>query len=282
MCAFVLWNRWPKLNRLTPFLPIASVILILIAPSYFRLRFAGAPRPLADAYHHLRPFEQSIQAPGAALISRGFSPELCNYFGALESCTPLDFRDLRRQVTSDTKWDQVLQASGATIFYADPAVLSDAAGWDFVANAESYGWRLAGAPGETWAVFERGSGSSNAAILNLDRGYAFGEGWYDPEFARGGEFRWVSNDAELVVRQPSLALEIEPGPSLAGKPLLLQILDDSQIIQTETIAARGTIMIKIPRGAATIRLHAESPNQPIPGDSRILNFRVFKIVPSLQ
>ncbi|MBS4095605.1 MAG: hypothetical protein KGZ83_02065 [Sulfuricella sp.] len=136
-------------------------------------------------------------------------------------------------------------------------------------------------PQQTTAYLFR-RGSFRPAMLFL------GNGWYNFERFAGESFRWVANDAEIklfgVGAEPSVVtLDMEPGPSLAGKSLLLDVLDNNgKKVGSATLQGRQTVKVTLPAGQAdqsdqTYLLHVESDNLPVPGDHRILNFRVFKI-----
>jgi GT2 family glycosyltransferase len=112
-----------------------------------------------------------------------------------------------------------------------------------------------------------------------------GSGWYPLESFQGEQFRWVNNDAVLYVgprssNEEPLTLEIAPGPGLGGAPLVLRVLDRrGRPIQTIEMQTRGIVSLDLPanKAEASYRLHVEGGGRTIPTDSRILNFRVFKI-----
>lgn len=293
MCLYALVTRFPGLSRISTAAPVAIMLLIPFVPSYYPLRYKNASRPLLDAYRRLAPFEQRLAEPGSGLVSLGWENELCSYLTASQACQGLDFRDLREELTGSVAWNNVLDRHRATLFYADPTVMSDAQGRDFVANAAFYGWRILGLQDDTsqrWAVLGRAGAGDNAPsfvpqlreITSLDGTIKLGTGWYDLETFQGLQFRWVNNDAEFAI-QPhktgtiSLLLDVEGGPSLGGNPLLLKILRDGRPLQTITVHGHQTIKLELPGQPAVLRLHTDSVNAPVPNDPRILNFRVFRI-----
>jgi hypothetical protein len=72
-------------------------------------------------------------------------------------------------------------------------------------------------------------------------------------------------------------MELQPGPSLGGKPLSLHAFFNGKKLEVMNAPKARTVSIRLPSGSMEVRLHVESANNPAPGDPRILNFRVFKI-----
>jgi hypothetical protein len=115
----------------------------------------------------------------------------------------------------------------------------------------------------------------------------FGKGWYPLETYRDETFRWVNTDAELVPgrapgnKPPSLALDLQPGPGLAGQPCVIELVgDDGEVLSTADIAARGRQRVtfelpKVPAPGARLLLRVVGGGHRIPSDPRILNVRVF-------
>lgn len=292
MCLFAIVRRIPQFVRAAPAAPAGFLLVIVLTPPYY-FRHANAPRPLLDGYRRLEPFEQRLRNPGSGLVATGWAPDLCNYLTKSRACQPLDFRDMRRELTDQAGWDKVLDKHRATLFYADATVMADAQGREFVADAASYGWRVLGfedESGASWSVLGRSSPDSisTRAVLQIpdiagpDSGVTLGQGWYDLETFPGGYFRWVDNDAQLTLRphKPgpiSILLDIEAGPSLKGALLSMQVLSDGQNLRTITARGRQTLRFEVPESRVALRLHVDSVNAPVPHDQRILNFRVFRI-----
>lgn len=74
--------------------------------------------------------------------------------------------------------------------------------------------------------------AESADILLGHQNIALGENWFPLETMRGQSFRWVENDAvlllaALVPAQHVLRLVLEPGPGAGQKPLTIGArLDD--------------------------------------------------------
>jgi hypothetical protein len=113
----------------------------------------------------------------------------------------------------------------------------------------------------------------------------FGRGWHPPERFEGEQFRWAENNALIRVGPRSstdgpLMTDIEPGPSLAGEPLIISVLDrEGREIEIVEIRKRGIVSFRLPESktAASYRLRANGSGSGSLNDKRILSFRVFKL-----
>jgi hypothetical protein len=112
-----------------------------------------------------------------------------------------------------------------------------------------------------------------------------GGGWHQLESQMQETFRWVENDAELIIPQSTgtrqtLSLEVEPGPGVGLQPFTLQVLDgEGHTVTTAEVKGREVVNVTLPvtQGqSAVFRLHVEGGGLPAPNDPRILNFRIFR------
>ena len=111
----------------------------------------------------------------------------------------------------------------------------------------------------------------------------WGKGWHRLEQAGAERFRWVSQDAELVVRTTgggcNLALLVEAGPGVGYRPFhLLVTLSNGEVMARARVNGLTYVKVPIPaRGgrATALFLTTEEGGLPVAGESRILNFRVF-------
>jgi hypothetical protein len=111
----------------------------------------------------------------------------------------------------------------------------------------------------------------------------WGRGWHRLEHAGAERFRWVSQDAELVVRttgsRRNLALLVEPGPGVGRRPFRLLIaLSNGEVLARALVDGPTYVKVPIPawRGRVTaLFLTTKEGGLPMEGDPRILNFRVF-------
>jgi hypothetical protein len=116
-----------------------------------------------------------------------------------------------------------------------------------------------------------------------------GANWFPPESLGADHFRWVDNDAVISISDPrvlakGLTMELEPGPAIRKRPMVLRVLDSTgRQVQAVEIAGRQTIHVFPPtttKKPAEFRLHVDGGGVKIASDPRILNFRVFKIFSS--
>jgi hypothetical protein len=120
---------------------------------------------------------------------------------------------------------------------------------------------------------------------DMDR-LRLGSGWYPLETFKEETFRWVDNDAEILVERPSgrrrsLSLELEPGPGIGATPFELRVFDElGRLLATVAAFGRETATIEVatsPKSPVLLRLHVEGERRVMPGDPRMLNFRVFRV-----
>jgi hypothetical protein len=126
--------------------------------------------------------------------------------------------------------------------------------------------------------------SANVEDIVVSGGIFLGGGWYPLETGREN-FRWVNNDAEMIVIAPNdapiISLEVAPGPGVSYQPFELQVLDQrGHVVATAEVKRREELVrIALPLEAGEMkwfRLHVEGGGQQAaPNDPRTLNFRVF-------
>jgi hypothetical protein len=112
------------------------------------------------------------------------------------------------------------------------------------------------------------------------------DGWHALEVQFDHLFRWVDNDAvfELPNERAGavvLSIDVEPGPSLGGGPLRLNVLDraGNSVSGLQAVGRRQFRLRLPPSPVAPSRfiLRAEGGGMPVPRDPRRLNFRVFRL-----
>ena len=140
-----------------------------------------------------------------------------------------------------------------------------------------------------------------------------GAGWFHRELSGEEPFRWVNNDAELILtpsgEERILVLDVEPGPGVAMGTFLLELQDSAgNRISDVRVKRRTVVTFTLPtaaelartmaagadgRGRASghaamrdtvqasspetirVRLHTRNGGERIATDTRTLNFRLF-------
>src|SRR5205807_2257513 len=105
--------------------------------------------------------------------------------------------------------------------------------------------------------------------------------WYPVEQASGEPFRWVDNDAEIVLEGGAgllqLMIDVEPASGVP-LPMRLEVLDqDGSRVADYVISGRSKLTIPVDGGSQTrlLRLHADTRGVRSPGDPRTTTFRAF-------
>jgi hypothetical protein len=122
-------------------------------------------------------------------------------------------------------------------------------------------------------------------IAGPESGVSFGRGWFPVErYSEAEVFRWVENDAEVLVRiphnpPPPLHFDIEAGPGVGRRPFQLQIVDTEGVVQAWTdVNHAARITVRLPsdgQAAHLFRFRVIGGGFAVSHDPRILNFRVF-------
>jgi hypothetical protein len=122
-------------------------------------------------------------------------------------------------------------------------------------------------------------------IVPGDGSVQLGSGWYPLEHFKSETFRWVNNNAEFQVWSPvdgtrKLQIEAEPGPGSEGA-LEVRVLDSFGCdIHSLKLEQRQKITVPLPVHSNQVngfQLAVNGGGRTVPGDPRILNFRVFQI-----
>jgi hypothetical protein len=116
-------------------------------------------------------------------------------------------------------------------------------------------------------------------------GLALGANWGPYETYKGVSFRWVADDAEIVLRggsgEAQLAIACSGGPSLGQVTTALRVLDLShrQVDHAECDGADhpATLLLPLERGQTRYLLHVDGGGHPVPGEKRILNVQIFSL-----
>jgi hypothetical protein len=126
---------------------LGAVVALIVTQSSI---YGPGPRPLYEAYEHLRVVQRRLQAPGGALVSQASPNVLCNYlaYSYERVCMPIFWPVLRSQVTGQTTVGQVLDRNHVTVLYVESEMLGDPEIAKLVAAPQAQGWRqIAGGNG---------------------------------------------------------------------------------------------------------------------------------------
>ncbi len=316
MSVFVITYRRPGFQILSNWMPVVMVVTLLATPIYYVKPNYVQSRHLLNLYRKLTPFEKIISRDDTIFLVNGYSLEVHYYIR--HRYTNYVTKTFDYSIFNGTPLDislpSLLNERGINLFYvdenflgmfqADPYTLIQtflSSGWKLIAYEDGGDgrWMLLYKPPKLHEDVERlqqlntnpdiGPALDVQALYTTHTlptdGLFIGHGWYPIETFAGETFRWVNNDAEIVVTAPSgnqqqLNVELEPGPGLASQPFELQVLDkEGQIVATTKVSGRETVIIKltiVPNQPAVFRLHVESSGLPTSNDPRILNFRVFR------
>lgn len=119
-------------------------------------------------------------------------------------------------------------------------------------------------------------------VVPLDGSLAMGANWFPRELSGTEPFRWVDNDAELVIRESGdtiLSLDVEPGPGVGNERFLLEIRSTAgALLGSALVERRGVVSVPLRNGfeKRSVILHTDYGGIRIASDLRALNFRVFR------
>ena len=122
--------------------------------------------------------------------------------------------------------------------------------------------------------------------ITTGSGLRLGTNWYPLEQYSGETFRWVDNDAQIIVTSDTaqdrrLKLVAAAGPSIRSPANFLVALNDADghLLQAGKIKARGFVYFNLPLkpGTNTFTLQVDSTGKKAPNDPRVLDFRVFSL-----
>lgn len=136
------------------------------------------------------------------------------------------------------------------------------------------------------ALFEKSPINFDPDIVPTDESISLSGDWHPLEHWAGDTFRWVSHSAAFTILaledgMEDIQLEVEPGPGVTDLPLQFEVVDhDGCQLLTAPLHGRQTVQLEIPvhRGPANrFSILARNGGRTDPGDSRVLDFRVFRI-----
>lgn len=122
-------------------------------------------------------------------------------------------------------------------------------------------------------------------VAAVGDGIRFGRGFYHGERWNDEVLRWAGNDANIYLQAPAgtpkaLSMEIEPGPGVGTGAFVLQVKNAvGEVVAQGVVDRRQRITMAIPLEPGRSErfvLHAKGGGHILKGDTRVLNFRVFR------
>ena len=135
----------------------------------------------------------------------------------------------------------------------------------------------------TFALYGAPAGAADAVPTGNGGNVVLGKNWGPYETFGGSSFRWIANDAEIVVRGDGLAhvtIACEGGPSLGAAAFPLRVLDPAgrQVDHIQCAGKDHPAALLLPvRGETRFVLHVDGGGHAVAHETRILDFRVFAL-----
>ena len=146
MCLFAISHRLRRLPRLSKWLPMVMVTLLLVVPEHYRSD--GSARPLLALYGRLAPFEAVFNPPDTVFLVSGYPLEIHEYVGHNYFTSPLVNFDytMLDGAPADRPLPPFLDQRGVNLFYIDESLWqklsTNPAHRAFLAAPESAGWKI--------------------------------------------------------------------------------------------------------------------------------------------
>ena len=125
MCAMVVADRWPRLDRLLPGIPIAALLLVVLVPAHYHRGYSnpiyGTGKVTATIVSNLEPYRDHLRGEDTTLLSNR-SYEVCNYVIPEDACEGAPVTFFGPPGTNETAW---LDQNHVDLIYADPPLLAN-------------------------------------------------------------------------------------------------------------------------------------------------------------
>lgn len=123
-------------------------------------------------------------------------------------------------------------------------------------------------------------------IVTEGEGIRFGAGWYGVEQYVQELFRWMSEEAEIILERPRdadprLLLDLDVGPSARGGTLTLEVLDAAgTVLASTSLRERSKVILRMPDNisSAVLRLRVRGDWVALETDARFLRVRLFDVM----
>jgi hypothetical protein len=146
MCLFAISHRFPRRPRLSTWLPIVMVTVLLVVPPHYRSD--GSARPLLALYGRLAPFEAIFNRPDTVFLVSGYPIEIHEYVGHNYFTSPLVNLDytILDGAPADRPLPPFLDQHGVNLFYVDESLWQKLSANPthraFLTSPESAGWKI--------------------------------------------------------------------------------------------------------------------------------------------
>ena len=158
MCAMVVADRWPRLKRLLPVVPIAALLLIVLVPAHYHRGYSnpiyGTGKVTATIVSNLEPYRDHLRGHDTTLLSIR-SYEVCNYVIPEDDCDGAPVGFYGPAGTGEQTW---LDQNHIDLIYADPTLLANPYVRQTLAKLQRNDWqRVAPADPQAagWLLLER-------------------------------------------------------------------------------------------------------------------------------
>jgi hypothetical protein len=167
MSVAVIAHHWPALKRLSGWMPIIMLMVLLTVPGYYANPKRIQPRRLLELYQRLVPFQNVIARPNTVFLKGEYAFDVSGYIGHRVSQV-LDYRVLD-EAPADIPLEVFLDKRGINLFYVDGNLWSRLQAnplyRTFLASPESGGWKLIAfqdsGDANKWMLFQKMSDLTN-------------------------------------------------------------------------------------------------------------------------
>jgi hypothetical protein len=144
MSLWVIIDRWFDPKKLSGWVPVVMVAIVLAAPSFYTNPNSAQPRPLLQLYRRLIPFQSVIARPDTVFLKGESAFDVSGYVG-YRLPTVLDYGVLG-QIPVDMSIEEFLSKQGINLIYLDENLMTTLrttpSYQEFLASPEARGWKI--------------------------------------------------------------------------------------------------------------------------------------------
>jgi hypothetical protein len=276
MSLFVIAQRWQKLQKVAPLLPILMVALLVGVPNYYIQH--PSERRLLGFYRMFAPYQEIIGRSDTVFLTREFTSELCSFLRRAGNCQPVSYNaKFFSRMPANMPLETFLGNQGVNLFYADENLLAEFKGdrrtENLLTKPETIGWQL---------LSSQNAQTYNGMLFDRlnDSPYSFADDLKNNRFKSSGIYvdGWVSKKSsfELVqIENPSKLrvsgiIPVTSNPNFTSQ---LQIkIDQQEVFNQALVAGSFNFEIEVPDkvGLRSVRLRfSKAQSLPAPDKRRI-------------